>query len=71
MHACAGPAGLSASDASTGDHILHTKALPKGVLKLVAPFVLRGVQLFTVQLAVPLDTCQRRGARQQCISLFG
>lgn len=40
-------AGLTAFDAATGDHILQTRALPKGVLKLVSPFALRGVQLFT------------------------
>ena len=34
-------AGLTAYDAASGEHLLHTQRLPAEVLKLVTPLVLR------------------------------
>lgn len=40
------PAGLKAYEGKTGQLVLQTHELPKGLLKQVQPFVTRGVELY-------------------------
>lgn len=49
------PAGLKAYEGKTGQLVLQTHELPKGLLKQVQPFVTRGVELYRTR-ALPQVT---------------